>query len=101
MTGPAVAAGARVRWRDGHRWRHGHLVFAKVGVNNTLTIRHEHGIKCSTVQAGLVEHETTGPRGGHRWEPITPAAAPAASKRPRRLNPVLAGQMALFPETGQ
>lgn len=95
MTVPTLSIGARVRWRQGKSWRHGYLASTTPGVNNTLTVRPDRAAGTHTVGATSVQYETTGPRGGRRWEPITPEPRSAPKPCPARAA-ALPGQLDLF-----
>jgi hypothetical protein len=94
MTDPTT--GERVRWRQGSRWRHGHLHGAPSP--DGLTVRDTTNGAIHTLAVGAVEHETRGSRGGVRWQPFTPPEAVPAKKPRRRKGgrQQLTGQMDLF-----
>jgi hypothetical protein len=91
MTAPTI--GERVRWRHDNRWRHGHLT--ATDTSGALVVRDDHNGAIHTLPAGGVEHEARGPRGGVRWQSVTPVATttPRRKKARRRAS---AGQLALF-----
>jgi hypothetical protein len=81
----------RVRWRQGRGWRLGHVTSTRPGVNNTFDVREDRTGEMVTVPATGLERETTGPRGGRRWEALVVYTNPRPTSRRH-----LAGQLGLF-----
>jgi hypothetical protein len=67
-------AGERVRWKQGGRWRYGHLGAGIRERDGSLRIYDDTTGAARTLRPGDVQRFVRGPRGGGRWEFCEPTA---------------------------
>jgi hypothetical protein len=65
-------AGERVRWKQGGRWRYGHLGASVRERDGSLRVYDDTTGAARALRAGDVQRFVRGPRGGRRWEPCEP-----------------------------
>jgi hypothetical protein len=72
--------GQRVRWKQGKRWRYGHLGDGVLARDGSLCVYDDTTGAARSLRVTDLERQVRGPRGGRRWEAYgdaAPASAPA------------------------